>query len=833
MKRLILGLLMFFFIGISYIMAQDPLLKLQGIFPSENSAITDFDFTITFDISEVIQTYGDDQYGIGWVGFHNDKLPAKEKSISLYEGNDETGILLGRTCTSNFTGKTDGFTPGNSIRISFPGLIPTEGKVYTLVITNEFKVYTKDKGATSLANTTLSYFDSPYKCSFIGGKASNENLTLVGSSIQSGSDVERLSELTYTFNIPVNIASDTPLQIKEGDNIVAESENAFLSEDMLSVTYKFNDINLYLSHLYSISLPQGLIVSVDNPNLTNEAFDITFNGSSIIRCNLKYSSPTDGSCYIFDKIECVFDMPSNYIMYHDQSTIVNHKLYIYEDIIDEEHLQCALNGTVNSSQDGFTWSNTLSLKPGRTYICYIPEGQIRAYSTITNNYAKDCANAQVLIRVTTPSIEESGYPPIVLGDPVIGKHDAGGSVLKNGDAIGSIDLLEIAPVDIFYTGKDGESKFRLSEDTFKHTGYLYDITSGTPELIKEVSLNVVQRETSFYYYTVISAPLSSVFFEGHRYRFVIPRDEFTILYPPLYNYVRTPEYSIEFEGSTPTEARLVSSTLQDGEELSELGNVVWTFKGQFELNPEAEALLKYNNIINRWLLTSKYDGSGNTRVVAHIYLDLSGKPLPLQKGVDYTLTLPEGALYYLTDASIVNKEVSVTFKGVEAKPEVQEPELVNAEVSINGFHTATLDAVKGRKLNVSLIPDGNWTVTALTRDGNDVLPFMQENDGVYTTPALTADTKIAATIEYDGVIINDIASEVVEIPETSVKVYSDGEHIVVDGINAGDVVAVYSTNGMLIAEQTMNASDRAMQITIANGQIYIVRVNDKAVKIQH
>lgn len=205
----------------------------------------------------------------------------------------------------------------------------------------------------------------------------------------------------------------------------------------------------------------------------------------------------------------------------------------------------------------------------------------------------------------------------------------------------------------------------------------------------------------------------------------------------------------------------------------------------------------------------------------------------MHQGEELTITLPAGTLYYLTDSDIRNEEISISFKGIDSKPEVQEPEFVATSVDINGFHSTSLEAVKGRKLNISLIPDGNWVVTSLTRDGNDVLPFLQENDGVYTTPALTGDTKIAATIEYDGVIINDIASEVVEIPETSVKVYSDGEHIVIDGISAGDVVAVYSTNGMKIAEQTMNISDRAMQITIAKGQIYIVRVNDKAVKIQH
>lgn len=302
---------------------------------------------------------------------------------------------------------------------------------------------------------------------------------------------------------------------------------------------------------------------------------------------------------------------------------------------------------------------------------------------------------------------------------------------------------------------------------------LFDITDDNPALVKEVSLLKETRETKVDYYVVYPVNINSNFFEGHRYRLVVPAGSLTAGPNLTSQYISNQEYAIDFEGSAPTSVKLISCTIAENEELQEISAVEWKFKGDFVADSEkiVRAVTKVGGIEMPTFVTS--NTSGETTVQA--FYSYNGKPLQLKKD----------------------------------------------------------EAVKGRKLNISLIPDGNWVVTSLTRDGNDVLPFLQENDGVYTTPALTGDTKIEATIEYNGVIINDIASDVVDIPETSVKVYSDGEHIVVDGISAGDVVAVYSTNGMKIAEQTMNISDRAMQITIAKGQIYIVCVNDISVKILH
>ena len=104
---------------------------------------------------------------------------------------------------------------------------------------------------------------------------------------------------------------------------------------------------------------------------------------------------------------------------------------------------------------------------------------------------------------------------------------------------------------------------------------------------------------------------------------------------------------------------------------------------------------------------------------------------------------------------------------------------------------------------------------------------------MYTTPKLTADTRIAATLEYDGVLLNQVPTSVIEIAEDGVKVSDNGDYILVEGLKAGDVVNVYSVNGMHIVSETVTDGNGEVRITAPAGEVYIIRINDKAVKIQH
>lgn len=452
-----------------------------------------------------------------------------------------------------------------------------------MVITNGFRVYTA--GSSSMVqNALLDCLSNPVTYTFVGGSVSGEKLTILGSSMSANQVIDNLTDITFSFSQQISINAEVPLEIKENDAIYAQSNNAVLSDDKMSVTYHFDNAALLLNHSYVISLPKGAVSSTANSNETNDVFNIPVVGNYVGLFNLKSCTPSPTEKTIFTTIEGIFDMPAGFQIYKKSEYALNLAAKLYKDEIAETNLVATLDGVYNDNKNGIIWTSNAVLEPNTQYVLYKPERDFRAYEVATDKFSYEWYNGEVLIVLNTPSIEEVGFPPIELGTPVIGKHDSGGTVLKNGDSVDYLDLIEIAPVDYFYKGKEGTSNFLLAEDTNKHTGYLYDITTGTTELIKEVFLSCVQRETTMFYYYVISVPLKSVFFEGHRYRFVIPENEFTILNPLYYNYVRTPEYSIEFDGSTPTEVSLLSCSVQEGEERSSLGNIAWTFKGKFELS---------------------------------------------------------------------------------------------------------------------------------------------------------------------------------------------------------------------------------------------------------
>lgn len=62
-------------------------------------------------------------------------------------------------------------------------------------------------------------------------------------------------------------------------------------------------------------------------------------------------------------------------------------------------------------------------------------------------------------------------------------------------------------------------------------------------------------------------------------------------------------------------------------------------------------------------------------------------------------------------------------------------------------------------------------------------------------------------------------------------IVSNGETLTVNGLEAGDTVSVYSLNGMKLAEKSVNGS--AAEFNLPQGQVYVVKVNNAAVKVAH
>lgn len=194
----------------------------------------------------------------------------------------------------------------------------------------------------------------------------------------------------------------------------------------------------------------------------------------------------------------------------------------------------------------------------------------------------------------------------------------------------------------------------------------------------------------------------------------------------------------------------------------------------------------------------------------------------------YTLVVPHAAFSMGTEQTgESNKYMAIDYT-IEYKP----VEFVSVSLEIADYSKVTYRMVKDQESVVDLKAGEAWKVASLTLNGEDVTSSINAA-GLYTLPALAADAHLVATLEYaEELTLTDVSGVgLIEGENGQVKVFNDGECIVVEGLTAGANVAVYTVNGMLITSHV--ATDNTVRIKAAQDVIYIVRVGEKAVKIQH
>ncbi|MBO4965661.1 MAG: hypothetical protein J6C81_05290 [Muribaculaceae bacterium] len=126
MKRFILWAIMLtIFIPMSFAEAT---ISYVGCYPTSGSSVSSFDFTLEFNYDGVIEENGEGEYGIGWIGDYFEGMPDWTMAVELYEGDRTSGKFLDRILTTSADGKSDSFKVGNTVTLSFPGIIPENGK---------------------------------------------------------------------------------------------------------------------------------------------------------------------------------------------------------------------------------------------------------------------------------------------------------------------------------------------------------------------------------------------------------------------------------------------------------------------------------------------------------------------------------------------------------------------------------------------------------------------------------------------------------------------------------------------------------------------------------
>lgn len=377
---------------------------------------------------------------------------------------------------------------------------------------------------------------------------------------------------------------------------------------------------------------------------------------------------------------------------------------------------------------------------------------------------------------------------------------------------------------------------------------LYEITEDGDKLLTSISFSNVSEDMAW---MICRAKVNSPLYEGKKYKLVIPEGYFTAYSGALtsqitdiskVNYIRNNELVYTFTGTTPTKVTLIDCTIKDNSVVSALYKLVWTFEGQYRLSDEI-------NTIEESVTNSQYEGMkptvtkripilsssyGKTYLTLDYISNQTGQPKIVGSTKTYTMTIPKGMLVNVFNDELVNDEIVLTFKGGETEPEIAETVWVN--MTINGLHTSSHQATKGKSYTFSLNPGTDWKVKSV-KNGEDVVSGISTDKSnpnlkTYILSALKGDTNINAELEYDGQWAKeDGTTKVWTIEANNIRIYCDNNMIVVDGVTPENTISVYNVAGMFINTTHVSDGNDRVYISVPLNQTYIVSVDGVAAKI--
>ena len=149
-------------------------------------------------------------------------------------------------------------------------------------------------------------------------------------------------------------------------------------------------------------------------------------------------------------------------------------------------------------------------------------------------------------------------------------------------------------------------------------------------------------------------------------------------------------------------------------------------------------------------------------------------------------------------------------------------EVVVLEIQNSYYNTLRLFVIKGKSQKIQIIPtDDRFILNTIIFNEEDVTDELS-TDGTYSTPILNEDAvlNISFTIP---------TAQNAPIQDSRIKAYGHRENIVVSGCEAGETITIYNTDGVQLRSQY--ATGNTVRITMPTNAVYIVKVNETAIKV--
>ncbi|MBR0037748.1 MAG: leucine-rich repeat domain-containing protein [Bacteroidales bacterium] len=176
------------------------------------------------------------------------------------------------------------------------------------------------------------------------------------------------------------------------------------------------------------------------------------------------------------------------------------------------------------------------------------------------------------------------------------------------------------------------------------------------------------------------------------------------------------------------------------------------------------------------------------------------------------IVIPELNIQTFTIPAINGKEtLSVSFKAIETSLLIRTSEQGALEQTV-AYGTACTFRITAA--------DG-YVLHSVVFNDTDVTSEVQ-SDGSYTTPNITGKAILSVAFEADPSAISTTRASAMRVLP-----YSQG--ISVQGLTRGETIAIYATDGSLVAQRRVSAATEYIALPV--GQVYIVNVEGRSVKV--
>lgn len=783
-------------------------ITITGSTPASGESISSFDnITLHFDFSKFYESPDIDENG-NWGVCTSATDGIRE--IQLFKGSPDNGEVLSTLCESiSYT--SDKLVPGTDFQFSFPGQAIEPGQLYTIKITYGFfasEPGVNNKKARQISRTD--YDENPFFIEFIGTN-NDANLNFSAIYPQKDSSLNSASEFKISFAEPIAIASSSPISnvrlLKDGEIIANPIDIAVLDAEPETAIIYFDNVLLYKGNSYSLIIDGGVFSNQDNSIILNNDLEFQYFGDSWNYFSLKRGLyPADGAEVIeIGNVNIPFNFPEGYGFKTTSSGPVEINADLYVGGLDGEKIGSYVFEASDADATILVGSVSTPLDAGQSYTLIVPKEQVVARNLTGIGSIEGWTNDDVVINLTTPSAD------------AIDVVEINGEIPSQAESIDNVTL-SVSPYkykELDYDVVSCDSPvIKLFEDE-------EEISSYPLELAKVENSTVIQTKE------VLNISLA----KGKTYRLVLPAGTVAPDHNFLGKYAANKELSFTIEGMATGELKAeFTSNIAEGQTASHLGVVsIYTANPVAAVEGAALELRNGEEVKTAPVRVSVENG------YSHIYADFSDadhKALALERATEYTVVLPQGSVTDASNESLINNEYSFSISGLEKEAEPIVPEYVSVDFMIDNYASTSYRMVKGEPSTIKINATDEWYLKSLTLNGEDVIENVSE-EGFYTLPALEADAELAAEFSYfedlEMTEVSGIGS--IENGNRNVSVYNDGNVIVIENLEAGDNVAVYTVNGMVI--KSFVAGKDIMYIDAPVGQVYIIRVNNGAVKLQH